>query len=128
MKIEETYLRWFRQAEADYDSAEYNLKGKRYYVCANYSQQAAEKALKALWIFKKKELIKTHSITSLARKLNVPEKLIFGISSLEPIFRESRYPDVSEKIPAEEYEEKDAIEFLNIAEEVLIWVKNQMKQ
>jgi len=125
--MEEVYNRWLRQAEADYDSASYNLDGKRYYVCANYSQQTVEKALKSLWIFKKKDLIKTHSIISLSKKLNVPEKLILKITSLEPIFRESKYPDVSEKIPAEEYEENDAIEFLNIAEEVLKWVKNQIK-
>jgi HEPN domain-containing protein len=119
-KMEEIYNRWLRQAEADYDSANYNLSGKRYYVCANYSQQTVEKALKALLIFKKKDLVKTHGITSLAKKLKAPEKLIFKIASLEPIFRESKYPDISEKIPADEYEESDAIEFLNIAEEVLV--------
>jgi HEPN domain-containing protein len=124
---EETHKRWIRQAEADYDTAEYNLKGKKYYACANYSQQTAEKSLKALWIFKNKELIKTHSLTNLSKKLNVPEKLILKIASLEPIFKESKYPDVSDKIPAEEYEEQDGIEFLNIAEEVLLWVKNQIK-
>jgi HEPN domain-containing protein len=126
--MEETYKRWLRQAEADYETAEYNLKGNRFYVCANYSQQTVEKALKALWIFKKKDLVKTHGIISLARKLNVPEKLVIKIASLKPIFRESRYPDVTDKIPAEEYEEQDSIEFLNIAEEVLAWVKNQIKQ
>lgn len=125
--MDETTKRWIKQAEADYDSAAYNLEGTKYYVCANYSQQTVEKALKALWINKNRQLIKTHSITSLAKKLKLPEKLISEITLLEPIFRESRYPDVAEKIPAEEYEESDAIEFLNIAEEVLIWVKNQMK-
>jgi len=126
--LEESYKRWIRQAEADYDAAEYNLKGKKYYVCANYSQQSTEKAIKALWIFKKKELIKTHSLISLAKKLNIPSSLIQRLAALEPVFRESRYPDTTDKIPAEEYEEVDCIEFLNTAEEVLIWVKSQIKQ
>ena len=124
--MEEVYIRWLRQAEADYDVANYNLKGKKYYACANYSQQCAEKALKALWIYKEKKLVKTHGITSLAKKLDVPEKLIVKIALLEPIFRESKYPDILDKIPAEEYDEKDSTEFLNIAEEVLLWVKNQI--
>lgn len=126
MPDEKTYLRWLKQAEADFDAARYNLEGKKYYVCANYSQQTAEKALKALWISKNKDLIKTHSITSLAKKLGVSDKLILKIASLEPIFRESKYPDVSETIPAEEYDKEDSIEFLNIAKEVLLWVKKQI--
>jgi len=123
----ETYERWMKQAEADYDTARYNLKGKIYYACANYCQQAVEKSLKALLIFKKKEFKKTHSIISMARELDIPEKMISAVSAIEPIFRESKYPDVTENIPAEEYEECDAVEFLNTAEEVLQWIKKQMK-
>ncbi|MBU4116618.1 MAG: HEPN domain-containing protein, partial [Nanoarchaeota archaeon] len=33
----EEFERWIKQAKADLDTAEYNLKGKKYYVCANYS-------------------------------------------------------------------------------------------
>jgi HEPN domain-containing protein len=126
--MEEVHKKWLRQAEADYDAALYNLKGKKFYVCANYSQQAVEKSLKALWIFKKKELVKTHGLLSLAKKLNIPEKFIPKLACLEPIFRESRYPDTTENIPAEEYEEQDCVEFLNTAEEILIWAKNEIKQ
>ncbi|MCK5149825.1 HEPN domain-containing protein [Candidatus Pacearchaeota archaeon] len=123
----EEFKKWMKQAEADLDVAEYNLKGKLYYVCANYSQQVVEKALKALLIKKKKKLIKTHSITKMAKELNLPNKLIFKISELEPVHLESKYPDFSTKLPFEEYEEKDVIEFLNTAEEVLTWVKEKLK-
>ena len=123
----ESYSRWLKQAEADYDTAEYNLKGKIYYACANYCQQAVEKSLKALYIYKKNKLVKTHSIVKMAKDLKMPEKMLLTVSSIEPIFRESKYPDVGENIPAEEYEEKDAVEFLNTSEEVLRWVKIQMK-
>ena len=38
---------WWRQAAADIRTAEVNLKGKRYYACVFFCQQAVEKALKA---------------------------------------------------------------------------------
>jgi HEPN domain-containing protein len=121
------YELWLKQAEIDYDTASYNLEGKIYYASANYSQQAIEKALKALVIFKKGEIVKTHNITKIAKDCEMPRELIIKISIIEPIFKESKYPDISNKVPAEEYEEKDAIEFLNSAEEVIKWVKNQLK-
>lgn len=109
------YKNWLKQAEADYDVAEYNLNGKFYYACANYAQQAVEKALKALLIKDKEKLIKTHSITKPAKLLEAPKKTILKVASLEPVQRLARYPGTSDKIPCEEYEEKDAIEFINIA-------------
>jgi len=123
----EEFIRWIKQAEADYDAAKYNLNGKKYYVCANYSQQTVEKSLKALFIKDKKELIKSHSITKIAKLLKLPEKLIIKISELEPVYQESRYPDVSPQLPFEEYNKEDAIKFLNTAKEVLIWVTKKLK-
>lgn len=43
---------WFLQTEADLDSAEYNLAGGKYYAAVIFAQQAAEKALKAVYILK----------------------------------------------------------------------------
>jgi len=40
---------WFSKAERDLDSARYNMKGGKHEVAAFLSQQAAEKALKALY-------------------------------------------------------------------------------
>ena len=117
---------WLRQAEADLESVKYNLQGKKYYVCANYSQQAVEKALKSL-LLKKGILNKTHNITNMAKTLKLPEELISKISELEPVHQESVYPDVSPKIPAENYDEEDASNFFNIAKEVLEWIKKTIK-
>ena len=91
------------------------------------SQQAVEKALKALYIKERKELLKTHSVSRLARELKLLEKLQQKISLLEPIYQETRYLDISSKIPAEEFEENDAVEFYNIAEEVLEWIRKKIK-
>ena len=118
---------WMKQAENDLTAAKNSIISKDYYVSAFMSQQAVEKILKALVLKDKKELIKTHSILRLAKLMNLPRELLVKISKLEPIYQETRYPDVSSKIPSEEFEEKDANEFLKIAIEVLEWTKKMMQ-
>ncbi|HDD71587.1 MAG TPA: HEPN domain-containing protein, partial [Candidatus Aenigmarchaeota archaeon] len=57
---------WWKQALEDLDSAKKNLKIKKYYLVAFLSQQAAEKALKALFIELKRRLQpKTHNLIRL---------------------------------------------------------------
>ncbi len=118
---------WIKQAQSDLESAEKTLEIKKFYVSAFLSQQAVEKALKAYIINEKGELIKTHSVSKLSREAKVPKEFLAKISNLEPIYQETRYPDVSAKIPAEEFEEQDAVELYNIAEEVLQWVEKNLK-
>lgn len=118
---------WWRQAERDILSAEHSLSSGDFYIAAFLSQQAAEKALKALYLQEKKELLKTHNISRLAKALDLSDILLKKIAMLEPVYQETRYPDVSAKIPADEFEEKDAQEFVNIAHEVLIWIQKRIK-
>lgn len=63
---------WWKQAEADLNSAKNSFNSKDYYVCAFLCQQAVEKALKALLFKKGFELIKTHDLVLLAKKINAP--------------------------------------------------------
>lgn len=118
---------WLKQAERDFVSAQNSFNSKDFYLSAFMSQQSVEKALKALMIKEKKELIKTHNISKIAKLLNLPKDLLIRISTLEPIYQETRYPDVSSKIPADEFDEKDAIDALNNAEEILRWIKKMIK-
>jgi len=48
------------------------------------SQQAVEKALKALCLYKLREFPKGHSIIYLAQKVDVPEYMLSGIRDLNP--------------------------------------------
>lgn len=118
---------WWKQAEYDLEAAEKNIKINKYYISAFLSQQAVEKSLKALYIQEKKELLKTHNVSRLAQELDLPEELIKKISLFETVYQETRYPDLASTIPAEEFEEKDAVELFNIAEETLQWLKKKMK-
>ncbi len=125
MKIE--VKDWFRQASEDLKTAKYNLEGDIFYASAFFSQQVVEKVLKAYYIKLRGELKKTHSVNSLAKDLKLPKNLSVKIVELEEIHRIARYPGVSEKIPSEEIEKVDAINFYNIAVEVLKWVEIRLK-
>ena len=118
---------WLKQAQRDLISSENSLNSKDFYVSAFMSQQAVEKALKALMLKEKEELIKSHNVSRIAKMLNLPNQLLIKISALEPIYQETRYPDVASKLPAEEFEEKDAVEFLNSAQEVVEWITKKIK-
>ena len=66
---------WLEQAEADFDGAEYNFEGGKYYIAAFLCQQAVEKALKALFLYEKKgEVPQSHSLIYLATNTSAPEK------------------------------------------------------
>jgi len=92
------------------------------------SQQAAEKALKSLSLFKLKEYAKGHSIIYLAQRLGVPESMMSGIRDLNPEYLSTRYPDMAAGIPAEPYDDKIAGRHFKTAQEVLGWVAEQMKE
>jgi HEPN domain-containing protein len=86
------------------------------------AQQAAEKALKAVCIFRKTEFPKTHSLVVLAGILEQaglqlsPE--VWQAGSLTPYAVQSRYPDWSEAVTDEEYQNA-----LAIAGQVIIWAE-----
>ncbi len=118
--------RWWKQAQADEESAQSTLATGKYYVAAFLCQQAVEKALKALYIQEKASLLKTHSISRLAKELELPPEILTKITLLEPIYQQTRYPDIAENIPSEEFEESDAQEALQTAKEVLEWIKKKL--
>ncbi|MFH1586027.1 MAG: HEPN domain-containing protein [archaeon] len=118
---------WWEQAKRDLTSSENSLNSKDYYLSSFMSQQAAEKALKALVIKEKGELIKTHNLSRLAKLVNPPKDLLVKIAKLEPVYQGTRYPDATLNMPFEEFEEVDAREFLNIAKEVLEWIEKRIR-
>lgn len=117
---------WWELALDDIDTSKKNFVIQKYHVTSLYAQQATEKALKALYIQRFNELKKTHDLVFLANKLNTPEQYKTICKQLEPVYLETRYPDVSGKLPKMLFDKSDAAQFLKIAEEVLQWVKTQL--
>lgn len=127
--MREEVCNWWEQSLKDFESAKKNLSIESYYVTAFLSQQAVEKALKALYIYKLKDSPgKTHSLLHLGRDVGIPSKYYHGLRKLNPDFILTRYPDVADGVPYELYDEEIALEKLKLAEGVLEWVKKELKR
>jgi len=118
----EDYRRWIKKAEEDFETAKYNLKGNKKDAGFFFLQQAAEKALKAVYLKMFKELLKTHDLFLLSKRLNAPEKIIESCKKLTPAYQYTRYPDIIKIEKIEEFEEN----FLNYCEEIIKWCKKNL--
>jgi HEPN domain-containing protein len=119
---------WWKQSIEDLETARVNLDTKRFYACVFFSHQAAEKGLKALFIESMREMpTKTHNILALGKALNAPDDIMTSIRDLSPEYITSRYPDAAYGVPAELYNEELAKKHLGQAEEILGWIRPNLK-
>jgi len=112
-----------RQAEEDLITAEVNIKVERFYASVFFSQQCAEKALKAGCIEKMKVFPQEHNLIELAKMLNAPENVMKAARELNPEYLITRYIDAANGVPADMYDRDSAQLHLNCAKEVLSWIK-----
>ena len=68
--MNEEVKKWIAKAKSDLKHVRSSLKNKEFDWAQIASQQAAEKALKALCLHKELWLIKVHDLTILAKKVN----------------------------------------------------------
>jgi len=119
--------RWLDQSQDDFDAAEYNFKGNKFYVAAFLCQQAVEKALKALFLYEKKgEVPQSHSLIYLASNTSVPKSFYSFLKELTPKFVDTRYPDASVDLPSVIYDKENTKHIINKSREILKWVKNRL--
>ena len=118
---------WLEQAEADFESAKGLLGIKRYYLVALLCQQAVEKGFKAIIIEKKKEQAFSHSLPFLGKEAGVPESKMSFLRRLSPYYIISRYPDSTGAKPFELVDREIAESILKGAEEVMQWIRIQLK-
>jgi len=118
--------KWMEKAESDLVHAEFSLKSKHYDWSALASQQAAEKALKAVCISKGKGLLRVHELTMLARKVGAPKEVIEKCGLLNPFYTAARYPD-AEDIADKEAQEAAARDAFESAGEVIEWCRKQTR-
>ena len=74
----------------------------------------------------KYHLKKTHDLFFLASKLNLPETYKSICKRLNPVYLQTRYPDVSGLLPPSLFTKKDATEFIAMATDILEWVKKKL--
>lgn len=116
---------WWRQAVADLDAAERNLRIRLYFVTSWYAQQAVEKALKARYVDRTGTMPpRTHDLEFLDRAASVSPELAVDLAELNPRFDAVRYPDSAFGIaPVDAISRADAISDLELARRVISWVR-----
>ena len=118
---------WLAQARTDLKAARHSLAAQDYDWCAFQSQQSAEKALKALLRFHKREM-RVHDlpklISALATIIQIPDTVARASDELDVHYVRPRYPDsITKGFPLEFYDEKIAKECIEQAETILAFVE-----
>lgn len=127
-------LRWLEQAESDLVAARDNIAAKHYNWACYMSEQAGEKAVKAVYVFRAHPFKRIHWIADLIsgdelRGLpGVPElkDLADVARQLDQMLTSTRYPDAVPGIalPSQFYVEYEAEECLQWAQQIVASVRN----
>ncbi|MDD1745251.1 MAG: HEPN domain-containing protein [Candidatus Methanoperedens sp.] len=113
---------WWKQANRDLGSAKRIMELGEYHVCAFLSQQAVEKALKALLIDRTGNFPRIHDVVELSRRVKAPSKITELCAPINPAYTSTRYPDV-----ASDFDKVEVEEIVISAEEILEWIKKELK-
>ena len=121
--MKEEVKKWWKLAKKDLDAADYNFKGKKYYVTIFLCEQAVEKAFKALWLKEKKsEIPKIHNLLFFLRELKVPQSFKTTCEDLTGAYITSRYSaDIESK-----FSKIDTKSLLKNSKEILKWTKKKL--
>lgn len=125
--------RWFRQAEADIKAAQGSLKNHNYEWACFQSQQAGEKALKALWYYYSFDPW-GHSAAKLIQEFpNIEIKeslssLLNKAKELDKLYIPTRYPNgLPDLTPSEVYTEEEAIKAIESSRVILEKIRKILK-
>ena len=114
---------FWAQARADYATALTLHDAGVYYASVFFSQQAAEKALKATTISKQQRNPRGHHLIQIANALDAPIEVMNASAELNAEFLTSRNPDAVEGVPAQMYDRESARVHLRAAEVIMDWAK-----
>jgi len=124
MKLE--VKNWWEQAESDLNAAKNSISTKSFDWACFQAQQAVEKGLKSIYLKKFNVIRKVHDLFFLGEKLELPSDILDKCIKLNKVYVETRYPDAGDVIPAKKFSKEDAAAFVNLAEEILSWLKKKL--
>ena len=118
--------RWLSQARSDINAAEVSLQGESFEWACFQAQQAAEKALKAKWLFHGYDPW-GHSLVRLVKeypddcvKKTLEEELSEAASILDQYYIPTRYPNgLPDLTPHEVFTRRQAAESLELSKAVI---------
>ncbi|MCS6783595.1 MAG: HEPN domain-containing protein [Candidatus Caldarchaeum sp.] len=123
--VREEALDWWHEAQHNLRQAKKNFDLEEYSVAAFLSHQAAEKALKALYITLKSRLPpKGQNLVRLGKTLEA-EEVLDELKVLNPHYMVARYPNAANAVPSEIYSREIATRCLTAAEKVLEWARKR---
>ena len=126
--MQENIKQWLDQAKADFTTARHCFTSKDYYAAVVFSQQCAEKVLKALYISNTGKLPpKVHDLVELGRLVDAPNEVYLLAEKLTVTYFSSRYPGAVSEIPAKFYDKKKASVHLKEAKVILQWVQQKIQ-
>jgi len=126
VKVRERALWWLQTAERDLERAKRSLEVDDRAASTFWSQQAAEKALKALLLAIKGWFPKTHSLRRLLEELGLDLGEVDELAELTAYYYISRYPDALEGVPDESISRSTAERAVKLASEVVRRAKEIM--
>jgi HEPN domain-containing protein len=121
-------LKWYKQALHDLQMAEKNISIKGYDIAAFLAHQSVEKLMKSTFAYEGKKIPKTHYIDELAKEINLGEDIIDEVLDLTVDYTFSRYPDVSQQIPYEQYNEEIAKDKVERAKKIFQEIKKKYRE
>jgi HEPN domain-containing protein len=116
-------MSFWAQARADLATSITLLDAGVYYASVFFSQQAAEKALKAAIVDHQHRSPKGHNLVQMANSLNAPVEIMNAAAELNPEFLASRNPESVDGVPAQLYDKTSARLHLRCAQDILEWAK-----
>ncbi len=132
-KNKEESLRWLEQAKYDLECAKKNFKEEIYAYSCFMCEQSAQKVIKAFLYFKGERYVWEHSIQKLVEKAkNYDKEFIRFLDTgaiLDKYYLTTRYPDAiaPPAVPYKSFTKKEAKEAINLASELLIFVKDKIE-
>src|SRR5574341_131621 len=130
MKMPNRAQDWLNQAKRDLEQAEDSQRGGRHEWACFISQQAAEKAVKALHLHLGQDAwghVVARLLKDLPPTISVPETLVDKGRVLDNFYIPARYPNSHpEGAPFEHYGPLQSEEALRYASEILAFVRAEM--
>ena len=122
--MREEIVNWWKQAEKDLKAAKDSFNSSNFDWASFQAQQAAEKALKALYLKNHGKLIKTHDLFLLSKRLNSPEEIVTLCKKLSPVYVETRYPNIQGSW--RKFSREEVREDIENAEKIVQWVEKNL--
>jgi HEPN domain-containing protein len=124
----ERYKDWLDEALDDLSSAEIMFREGKFSKACFLSQQAAEKVVKALMIFKFKKYDDIHSVSELLRRVHAESNLVEDGEKLDRFYIPTRYPNAWPLgAPYAHYTRLDAEEAMEGARRIVEYAIKQIK-